>query len=176
MSPRVSLCYAKNVRQIKRTVDSSYWTPRDGVVKVSYEAEQADVEQRADDRSRADDRAPLDDLLTALCDAEREPRFREFVGLKSFRDQYLAARGFEWAETPQTRRTILDLAIAKGLVLTGKVPNPKSPQNPTTTIRLNRELPDVKKVLERTHQDRSPFRPAPIRGESLSATILAERR
>ena len=173
--PRVSLLYPRQdckrgYRRIRRNADWTYWTPENCVAEVSYEMEPADAVERPDSQS------PLDDFLTALCDAEREPRFREFVGIKPFRDHYLTGRGYDWAESAQARHQVLSQAINEGWVLTGKVPNPKSPENPTTTIRLNRHHQVVVEALKRTHQERSPFRPVPIRGESLSATILAERR
>ena len=66
-------------------------------------------------------------------------------------------------------------AIEKRLILVGKVPNPKSPQFPVTSIRLNRLMPDVQEVLGHAKRDLD-FHPIHIKGEPLSATILRERR
>jgi len=61
------------------------------------------------------------------------------------------------------------------LILVGKVPNPKSPQFPVTSIRLNRLMPEVQEVLGLPKKDLG-FHPIHIKGEPLSATILRERR
>jgi hypothetical protein len=65
--------------------------------------------------------------------------------------------------------------IDKRLVLVGKVPNPKSPQFPVTSIRLNRLMPELQEVLGLPKKDLD-FHPIRIKGEPLSATILRERR
>jgi len=56
------------------------------------------------------------------------------------------------------------------------VPNPKSPQFPVTTVRLNRLMPEVKVVLGQNGSSDLDFHPVEIAGEPLSATILRERR
>jgi len=68
--------------------------------------------------------------------------------------------------------------INKRFVLVGKVPNPKSPQFPVTTIRIekNRLMPEVKAVLGQSDSPDLDFAPIEISGEPLSATILRERR
>jgi hypothetical protein len=177
MTPRVSLRYADDHRQIRRTADASYWDPMDCVATISFEEEPDDApSQRKADASSSFADDTFRDLVTALDRAEREPRFREFVGLKNFRDQYLPQLNFPWAAEIHDRHRELARAIEQQLILTGKVPNPKSPQNPVTKVILNRDHPQVTAILKSTQTERSPFHPRPIRGEGLSASIVAERR
>lgn len=70
---------------------------------------------------------------------------------------------------------MLNSAIEKRLILTNKVQNPKSPQFPVTSIRVNRLMPEVQAVLGHPKKDLD-FHPIHIKGEPLSATILRERR
>ena len=79
-------------------------------------------------------------------------------------------------QTDVERQNVLRSAIEKRLVLVGKVPNPKAPEFPVTTVRLNRLMPEVKTLLGQTVDADLDFRPIEIRGEPLSATILRERR
>lgn len=118
---------------------------------------------------------PLSDLIRALDRAETR-RGYDFVSLKWFRDAALLSEGFSWASSDATRQNVLRSAIDKRLVLTSKVPNPKSPQFPVTAIRLNRLMPEVKTILGSGDDNSLDFHPVEIRGETLSATILRERR
>ena len=118
---------------------------------------------------------PLSDLICSLDRAESRPGF-EFVALKWFRDSALVEEGFAWAQAESARQGALRDAIANRLILVNKVENPRSPQFPVTTIRLNRLLPEVRAILRGNGQDGEDFEPAPIKGEPLSATILRDRR
>lgn len=118
---------------------------------------------------------PLSDLIRALDRAESRPGY-EFVALKWFRDTALPAEGFSWANDYSARQTTLREAIEKRLILTSKVPNPKSPQFPVTAVRLNRLMPEVKTILGETESRIPDFEPVPIRGENLSQTVLSDRR
>lgn len=115
------------------------------------------------------------DLIRALDRAESRPGYG-FVALKWFRDTALPLEGFPWASEDAARRTVLSEAIDRRVILLNKVPNPKSPQFPVTTIRLNRLIPEVKDALGGQASAGMDFRPLPIRGESLSATVLRDRR
>ncbi|MGA7630822.1 MAG: hypothetical protein WCB11_08635 [Terriglobales bacterium] len=116
-------------------------------------------------------------LIKALDRAESTPGWK-FVSLKKFRDEVLpyepTAPGVFQPSDVRWQDAIRS-AIEKRLILVGKVPNPKSPQFPVTSIRLNRLLPDVQEVLGHAKQDLD-FHPIHIKGEPLSATILRERR
>lgn len=125
--------------------------------------------------SAANPRDPLSDLVRALDRFESRPGYH-FVALKWFRDTALPGEGFSWANADSERQNILREAIDKRMILTSKVPNPRSPQFPVTAIRLNRLLPDVKAVLGDQSDGLPDFQPIAIRGENLSATILRDRR
>ncbi len=114
------------------------------------------------------------ELIQALNRAEHRRGF-DFVALKWFRDTALPAEAFAWAQSDFSRRQVLTDAIEKRLILTNKVPNPKSPF-PVTAIRLNRSVPEVSKVLGEKDDTDLDFHPFEIRGEPLSATIIRERR
>jgi len=116
------------------------------------------------------------DLLRALDRAESRPGW-SFVPLKKFRDEILPQEHLpSLANTDVHHRAVLESVINKNFVLVGKVPNPKSPQFPVTTIRLNRLRPEVKAVLGQNGSSDLDFHPVEISGEPLSATILRERR
>ncbi len=116
----------------------------------------------------------LADLVRALDRAESTPGYA-FVALKWFRDVFLPSERLPWANS-EARYDVLREAIDARLLLTSKVPNPKAPQYPVTAIRLNRLLPQVQAILSHTPSTENDFEPVPIRGESLSATVLRERR
>jgi hypothetical protein len=118
---------------------------------------------------------PLSDLIRAL-DRVESRRGYDFVALKWFRDTALPLTGISWTNSDATRQSVLRSAIDRRFVLTSKVANPKSPQFPVTAIRLNRLMPDVQKILGNGDEHPLDFQPVDIRGESMSATILRERR
>jgi hypothetical protein len=106
------------------------------------------------------------ELCRALEEVERQGL--AFVGLKRFRDFVLPAKGYPWTSDPEQRQSVLAAAIQKGLVLTNRIPNPRSPSFPTTTVRLNRS-----KVANQIEGQR--YSPIRIQGEPLSSTILRDR-
>jgi hypothetical protein len=114
------------------------------------------------------------ELIRALDRAESTPGW-SFVSLKKFRDEILPVENISYLDSDVLRQNALRYAIDKRLILRGKVQNPKSPQFPVTTIRLNRLLPEVQEVLGLPKKDLD-FHPIHIKGEPLSATILRERR
>ena len=100
------------------------------------------------------------------------------MSLKKFRDEILplepAAPG-AFQPTDVHWQAAIRSVIEKRLVLVGKVQNPRAPQFPVTTIRLNRMMPEVQQILELPRSSLD-FHPIRIKGEPLSATILRERR
>jgi hypothetical protein len=114
------------------------------------------------------------ELLRALDRAESTPGWN-FVSLKKFRDEILPAADIPSIRSDVERQTVIGSAIEKRFVLTGKVQNPKSPQFPVTSIRLNRLMPEVQRVLGLPKKDLD-FHPIRIKGEPLSTIILRERR
>jgi hypothetical protein len=118
------------------------------------------------------------DLLKALDRAESKPGW-SFVSLKKFRDEVLPSEPVAANASKLTDvewQSVLRSAIEKRFILVGKVPNPKSPQFPVTTIRLNRLMPEVRAVLGGGDDGADlEFQPVEIKGEPLSATIIRER-
>jgi len=195
---RVSLLDAKG-RKKRSNASASNWSPESGRIEIRFEpaAEQgriaaAEESRGADKSSLGPQRFPADfsapntsaalleieiKLIRALDRAESTPGWK-FVSLKKFRDEVLpyepnATGAFKpsdvhWQEAIRS-------AIEKRLILIGKVPNPKSPQFPVTSIRLNRLMPEVQEMLGHPKGELD-FHPIHIKGEPLSATILRERR
>ncbi|HLJ65594.1 MAG TPA: hypothetical protein VKT70_15895, partial [Stellaceae bacterium] len=93
-----------------------------------------------------------------------------------FRDTALPQEGVAWAGDESTRYDVLREGIDRRWILTSKIPNPRSPHFPVTAIRLNRQMPEVNTALGSPAGNPQAFRPVPIRGESLSATVLRARR
>lgn len=114
------------------------------------------------------------ELLRALDRAESTPGW-SFVSLKKFRDEILPVENIPYLRSDVERQNALRYAIDKRLILRKPVPNPKSPQFPVTSIRLNRLMPEVQAVLGHPKKDLD-FHPIRIKGEPLSAVILRERR
>ncbi|HTV46031.1 MAG TPA: hypothetical protein VMF05_12005 [Stellaceae bacterium] len=121
----------------------------------------------------AEDR--LSDLVRALNRAEGRPGY-EFVSLKWFRDNALVHEEFSWARDESARHDVLREAIDRRWLLTSKVANPRPPHFPVTAIRLNRQMPEVNAALGIRTGSPSAFCPVTIRGPSLSATVLRDRR
>ncbi len=195
---RVSLLDAKG-RKKRSNASASNWSPESGRIEIRFEPaperEQiaAAKESGAADKSNPRPQSLAADssarktsaelleieikLIQALDRAESTPGWK-FVSLKKFRDEVLPydphvpgafkPADVEWQEAIRS-------AIEKRLILIGKVPNPKSPQFPVTSIRLNRLMPGVLEVLGQPKRDLD-FHPIRIKGEPLSATILRERR
>ena len=105
----------------------------------------------------------IDDRIKELCAtlAEAERGGHAFIALKWFRDSFLPRKSFHWNQNPESRQMVLAEAILRGVVLTSKIPNPKTPAYPTTTIRLNRAEAGVPEEAQR-------FRPVAIQGDALS--------
>ena len=194
--PRISLLKS-NRRKVRSNASAENWSPQTGRIEIQFESVPQPEKQPGDAHSRkaeftvqsgdfpADTSAANDlahpgwaELLRALDRAEARPGW-SFVPLKKFRDEILPAERPEDMpnlRTDEAQRHFLQLAIEKRLVLVGKLPNPKAPQFPVTTIRLNRLMPEVAAALGQRGSTDLGFSPIEIRGEPLSATILRERR
>lgn len=155
-SVHVSLRHRDMARQIRRNFGAQAFNQRDGAAWIVFEAPlpmRDDARGRFEDRQDAgrgertrNDGDPFDEFIRALDEAENQPQLN-FVSLKWFRDTYLARSGFGWAQDPDVPRRILQDATERNLVLTSKVPNPKQPTFPVTSIHLNRQHPDVQRIL-----------------------------
>jgi len=192
---RVSLLDAKR-RKKRSNAAASNWSPDSGLIEIRFEpASEAHKQEsptvRPEEESASDTRPqklsgavsgsqvcvhPAEiDLLRALDRAESRPGW-SFVPLKKFRDEILPSEHFPSMRTDVEQRSALRSVIEKRLVLVGKVPNPKSPQFPVTTIRLNRLMLEARAALGQGGSADLEFHPVEIPGEPLSTTVLRERR
>jgi len=173
-------------RKKRSSASAEHWSPVLGRIEIRFEPVAQQQEQVVAARESPAKPEKLStampgvrpaeaDLLIALDQAESRPGWN-FVPLKKFRDEILPQGHLPSIRTDVERRNVLNSVIEKKFVLLGKVINPKSPQFPVTTLRLNRLMPEVKVVLGQTNSQDLDFHPVEISGEPLSATILRERR
>jgi hypothetical protein len=179
----VELC-SENGRSKRRDASADSWLPEYDEVRIYFERIDGDEpaprpgrasrtdHQAARDEDEAETALPADmdahlkELCTALAEAERGGH--AFIALKWFRDSFLPRKAFRWNQHPETRQSVLAEAIQRGVVLTSKIANPKTPAYPTTTIRLNRAEAGIP-------QDAQRFQPVDVQGEPVAVTIDAER-
>jgi hypothetical protein len=188
----VELC-GENGRSKRRHANANTWTPEEDEIRIYFERvddeNQGHVDRPAvqhsarpqrpvpiDDGAAAESShgalpADVDDRIQELCAtlAEAERGGHAFIALKWFRDSFLPRKTFVWNQSPESRQMILAEAILRGVVMTGKIPNPKTPAYPTTTIRLNRAEAGIPDESQR-------FRPVAVHGESLMETLMDETR
>lgn len=182
-----------NGRKKRSSASADKWSPAAGRIEIRFEAvvqEQKELNPRKSTIAATETPAKVEklsediagvvpaerDLLMALDRAEGRPGWN-FVPLKKFRDEILRQEHLpSLANTDEHHRSVLESVISKKFVLVGKVHNPKSPQFPVTTVRLNRLMPEVRAVLGQHGSSDLDFHPVEISGEPLSATILRERR
>jgi hypothetical protein len=192
----VELC-GENGRSKRRNASAMSWTPEEDEVRIYFERiddnEDEDEERVAPAprvrtarpaaapspvhyvNGNVDDSvgalpADVDDRIRELCAtlAEAERGGHAFIALKWFRDSFLPRKSFTWNQSPESRQMILAEAILRGVVLTSKIPNPKTPAYPTTTIRLNRAEAGVPEEAQR-------FRPVAVQGDSMATTLDDDR-
>jgi len=101
--------------------------------------------------------------------AESEKAGKAFIALKWFRDSGLMTPGYAWADSLAYRQAVLTKAIDVGAIVTASIPNPKAPQHPTTTIKLNRESSYAQSVAPRYQPIRAKG------GASASEIVLRDR-
>ncbi|TAN21545.1 MAG: hypothetical protein EPN33_13110 [Acidobacteria bacterium] len=114
----------------------------------------------------------LEDLLQTLAEAERIPQYA-FVALKWLRDTYLPGR-HSWAASPEERDRVLRRAIDMDLIRVHRVPNPKHPEFPTSSLQLNRAHAEVQRLFG-PHPAKWDFTPIKIEGEPASVTLRRMR-
>jgi hypothetical protein len=180
----VELC-SENGRSKRRNAPADTWSPEDDEVRIYFERTgEGESVSRASRlsrsaASRADDEdaepepvLPVDmdarvkELCVALAEAERGGH--AFIALKWFRDSFLPRKPYRWNQHPETRQSVLAEAIQRGVVMTSKIANPKTPAYPTTTIRLNRAEAGIPEETQRFH-------PVAVHGEVASEAIEVER-
>jgi len=178
----VELC-GENGRSKRRNASADSWSPEEDEVRVYFEridgTESAPRPMRTaaepafdedDDGQEALIPADLDARVKELCAAlaEAERGGHAFIALKWFRDSFLPRKAFRWNQHPESRQAVLAEAIQRGVVLTSKIANPKTPAYPTTTIRLNRAEAGMPEETQRFH-------PVTGHGDSIAEAIEEER-
>lgn len=180
----VELC-SESGRSKRRSASAESWSPEEDEVRIYFERMESNDEQRAPrsasrpaEHAYDDDDEPVEAALPAdmdhrvkeLCGAlaEAERGGHAFIALKWFRDSFLPRKSFRWNQNPESRQVVLAEAIQRGLVLTSKIANPKTPAYPTTTIRLNRAEAGIPEEAQRFH-------PVAVHGEGLAAVLEEER-
>jgi len=178
----VELC-SESGRGKRRNAMAETWSPEEDEVRIYFEridgaeavprSVRAAVEQafdEGDDSQEAVIPADLDARVKELCAAlaEAERGGHAFIALKWFRDSFLPRKAFRWNQHPDSRQTVLAEAIQRGVVITSKIANPKTPAYPTTTIRLNRAEAGIPEEAQRFH-------PVAIHGDSIAEAIEEER-
>jgi hypothetical protein len=183
----VELC-GENGRSKRRNASADTWSPEEDEVRIYFErVDSAEAAPRASRAARAsvghddeDDEdedgqeaqipADLDARVKELCAAlaEAERGGHAFIALKWFRDSFLPRKAFRWNQNPESRQAVLAEAIQRGVVITSKIANPKTPAYPTTTIRLNRAEAGIPEEAQRFH-------PVAVHGDSIAEAIEEER-
>ena len=182
----VELC-GENGRSKRRNATADSWSPEEDEVRIYFErlgdgesaprvvraprsAAVHDYDDDDDDGQEAVIPADLDARVKELCAAlaEAERGGHAFIALKWFRDSFLPRKAFRWNQHPESRQAVLAEAIQRGVVLTSKIANPKTPAYPTTTIRLNRAEAGIPDEAQRFH-------PVAVHGDSIADAIEEER-
>ena len=182
----VELC-GENGRSKRRNAPADTWSPEDDEVRIYFErigdgepapraarapraAAEPAFDDEDDDSQEAVIPADLDVRVKELCAAlaEAERGGHAFIALKWFRDSFLPRKAFRWNQHPESRQAVLAEAIQRGVVLTSKIANPKTPAYPTTTIRLNRAEAGMPDEAQRFH-------PVAAHGDSIAEAIEEER-
>jgi hypothetical protein len=183
----VELC-GENGRSKRRNATADTWSPEEDEVRIYFErigdgesaprashasreaGDQGFDDDEDDDSQEAVIPADLDARVKELCAAlaEAERGGHAFIALKWFRDSFLPRKAFRWNQHPESRQAVLAEAIQRGVVLTSKIANPKTPAYPTTTIRLNRAEAGIPEETQRFH-------PVAVHGDSIDEAIEEER-
>jgi hypothetical protein len=178
----VELC-SENGRSKRRNALADTWSPEDDEVRIYFEridgedaaprltrvpraGRAVEEEDEQEEASPADLDSRVKELCAALAEAERGGH--AFIALKWFRDSFLPRKAFGWNQHPETRQTVLAEAIQRGVVITSKIANPKTPAYPTTTIRLNRAEAGIPEEAQRFH-------PVEVQGEPVAVAMDEDR-
>jgi hypothetical protein len=178
----VELC-SENGRSKRRNALADSWSPEEDEVRIYFErvsdmeapvrtrvqrvpAARDGEEDEEEPLMPADMDSRVKELCSALAEAERGGH--AFIALKWFRDSFLPRKAYRWNQHPESRQSVLAEAIQRGVVLTSKIANPKTPAYPTTTIRLNRAEAGIAEEAQRFH-------PVAMQGEPLAVAIEEDR-
>lgn len=144
--------------------------PTSGVTAAVW-GTQVQVERIAISDAKVTDLQEITPLQIQQCCealAEAEKAGKSFIALKWFRDNDLMASGHAWAASLAARQAVLTKAIDLGAILTSQIPNPKAPQHPTTTLKLNRTSEFARSIPPR-------FQPIQLRGNGPTASEIVIR-
>ncbi len=167
LEPRVSLRHGETDRRIKGTASVASWRADSCGAWIEYVAGTGAGGTRAEE----DESLLLDDLVRALLELDRQPR--RFTSWNWLRDQYLPEVG--WTLGREHIQRLIQRAVEVGIATTRKIPNPRTPDFPVTSVELNREHPLVRRRLGATGLS-SRFQPVTLPGVPVSTTIIEERR
>ncbi|MEI9967453.1 MAG: hypothetical protein WDM87_02075 [Terracidiphilus sp.] len=142
----VELC-SESGRSKRRNASAESWSPEDDEVRIYFEridgeepaprlsrvprafaGRAPEEEDEAEVTSPADMDARVKEICSALAEAERGGH--AFIALKWFRDSFLPRKAYRWNQHPETRQAVLAEAIQRGVVITSKIANPKTPAYP----------------------------------------------
>ncbi len=181
----VELC-SENGRSKRRNASAESWSPEEDEVRIYFERTEeagAPRQARAPRASAESSYEPDEDDQPSMAPADLEVRVKElcaalaeaergghaFIALKWFRDSFLPRKTFRWNQHPESRQSVLAEAIQRGVVLTSKIANPKTPAYPTTTIRLNRAEANIPEEAQRFH-------PVTVSGGGSMVEVIEEER
>jgi len=102
----------------------------------------------------------------------RQERSRKFVWAGFVVRDLLPGFGLNARES----QVLFDHMVDEGVIATRKRPNPNNPDFPTTSVELNHEHPEVKRLLSNGQSSRRKFPLGRSRGEPGSRIIIRERR
>ncbi len=163
----VELC-SENGRSKRRNAPADSWSPEDDEVRIYFE--------RLDDnaapaRQSRGSRAPIehnfeeDEEESAVVPADLDARVKELCAALAEAERgghaFIALSGSETHSYREKRsagtsirnqdRLCWPRQFRRGVVLTSKIANPKTPAYPTTTIRLNRAEAGIPDEAQRFH-------------------------
>lgn len=155
----VELCPYADTPEDEMRARVQPWDAANGEIALSFEPlrdeprEEPREERRDERREEAPRAAPTPpdvataqrDVIAIVARAENDPSF-SFLALKFLRDTLLP-RQIGWARDPQEAQIQINRSIDAGILVTGKVENPRMPAYPVTTVSLNRESGLVQEVL-----------------------------
>jgi hypothetical protein len=180
----VELC-GENGRSKRRNAMAETWSPEEDEVRIYFERIDGDESAPRPARAALGGRARLrrGRRRPGSGDSRRHRRPRERIVRRAGRGRagrtrlhrpqvvprlVSAAQGFRWNQHPESRQAVLAEAIQRGVVVTSKIANPKTPAYPTTTIRLNRAEAGMPEEAQRFH-------PVAAHGDSIAEAIEEER-
>jgi hypothetical protein len=149
LQPQVTLCHGEDETPLEPDAPADSWDKAHGGLWITFEPRserQLRGRRGAALPAAPPPQDPLPDLVRVLDQAEKNPML-QFVALKLLRDRLLPQSQDYWAASPDLCQQVIADAIERGVIATGKAPNPRMPDFPVTTVRLERDHPEVAKAL-----------------------------